>query len=56
MKPNGRVMMLYQADHVIVFPRRESESSGIELGEMGPSVIDQSSVTLEQVSVCEAIA
>jgi hypothetical protein len=52
MKPNGHVMMLYQADHVIVFPRRESESSDIELGEMGPSVID---VTLEQVSVCEAI-
>jgi hypothetical protein len=55
MKPNDHIMMFYQVDHVIVFPRRESETSGIELEEMGVSVINESSVTLEQASVCEAI-
>ena len=48
--------MLYQVSHVIVFPRRGSESSGIELGELGALATDESSFPLEQVSVCGAIA
>jgi hypothetical protein len=47
-------MLLYQADFVIVLPRRESEPPGIELEEMGASVMNETSIPLEQVSVCEA--
>ena len=41
--------MLYQVSHVIVFPRRGPDSSGIELDELGAPVSDESSFPLEQV-------